>query len=234
MPELFLFDPGPVPSVAIEGRRERYPVRRIFCVGRNYLAHAAEMGARVDKATQQPFYFTKSPAHVVESGATVPYAPGTANLHHEIELVVALGETGFEVAADDAEQLVYGFAVGLDMTRRDLQFAAREANKPWDIAKDFEDAAVLSPIVPRERCGPIERGRIELAVNDEKRQSADVSQLIWNVREILAHLSRYYRLGPGDLVFTGTPKGVGPVVAGDRLRGRIDGVGEIARDIGRG
>ena len=228
----YLWAPAPVPSLPVQGRAERLPVNRLFFVGRNYHAHAIEMvGKPVDKATERPFYFTKSPQMLVESGATVPYPPETANFHHEMELVVAIGEPGFRVAQDAAHRLVYGYACGLDMTRRDLQLAARDKGRPWDLGKDVEGSSVVGPIVPMPGT-VLERGAIALEVNGAPRQASDLSMLIWNVREIIADLSLFYHLQPGDLIFTGTPEGVGPVVAGDRLAGRIDSVGEIALVIG--
>ncbi|HUN92521.1 MAG TPA: fumarylacetoacetate hydrolase family protein [Burkholderiaceae bacterium] len=232
MPEVsYLWPPGPVASVAVRGTSQRFPVRRLFFVGRNYHAHAVEMGRPVDKASERPFYFTKSPGTLVESGATVPYPPATSNYHHEMELVVAIGASGFRVAEADANRLVYGYACGLDMTRRDLQFAARDKGRPWDLGKDIEYGSVISDIVPMPGT-LLAHGEIALAVNGQLRQKSDLSMLIWNVGELIADLSTYYRLGPGDLVYTGTPEGVGPVVAGDRLEGQIEGVGRIELHVG--
>ena len=232
MPEVsYLWPPGPVASVAVRGTSQRFPVRRLFFVGRNYHAHAVEMGRPVDKASERPFYFTKSPGTLVESGATVPYPPATSNYHHEMELVVAIGASGFRVAEADANRLVYGYACGLDMTRRDLQFAARDKGRPWDLGKDIEYGSVISDIVPMPGA-LLAHGVIALAVNGQLRQKSDLSMLIWNVGELIADLSTYYRLGPGDLVYTGTPEGVGPVVAGDRLEGQIEGVGRIELHVG--
>ncbi|MCS6946550.1 MAG: fumarylacetoacetate hydrolase family protein [Steroidobacteraceae bacterium] len=226
----YLFSPAQAVSAAVDGIAKRFPIRRVFCVGRNYEAHAKEMGAAVDR--EAPFYFTKAALHVCPSGGTIPYPPGTRDFHHEMELVVALGRPGFRVARDRALELVYGYACGLDMTRRDLQLAARDRGRPWDIGKDFENAAVLSPIVPAERCGHPNRGRIELRVNGVVKQSSDIALLIHDVPALIADLSRFYHLQPGDLIFTGTPEGVGPVAPGDRLQGRIEGVGTIEATIG--
>jgi fumarylpyruvate hydrolase len=226
----YLFAPPPVFSLPVRGLSQRFPIQRLFFVGRNYHAHAVEMGRPVDKAASKLFYFTKAPQTLVESGATVPYPPGTSNFHHEMELVVAIGAPGFRVSEAKARELIYGYACGLDMTRRDLQLVAREQGRPWDLGKDVEQSSVVSEIVPnREVLG---RGAIELRVNGQPRQQADLSQLIWSVPEILADLSQYYHLQPGDLVFTGTPEGVGAVVAGDRLEGSIEGVGAITLGIG--
>jgi len=233
MPDTFLWAPPATVSLPVRGMAGRVAVNRIFCVGRNYAAHAAEMGhAAVEKTGgDRPFYFTKSPRALVESGATIPYPPGTKNCHHEMELVVVLGAPGFRVAPDAAHPLVYGYACGLDMTRRDLQLAAREKGRPWDLGKDFENSAVVSEICPAPGI-ILDGGTIELSVNGEVRQRSDLGKLIWSVREIIADLSQFYHLAPGDLIFTGTPEGVGPVKPGDRLEGRIEGVGTIALAIG--
>ena len=228
---LYLFDPPAVTSLPIRSRAERFPVGRIFCVGRNYHAHAAEMGRSVDKSVDPPFYFTKTPQTLVPSGATVAYPPGTQNYHYEMELVVAIGKPGFRVTEADAHQLIYGYASGLDMTRRDLQLFAREKGRPWDLGKDFEESAVCSEIVPMPGV-VLERAEISLEVNGKTRQRSNIDQLIWNVREIIADLSRFYHLQPGDLIYTGTPEGVGAVVSGDRLRGRIEAVADIDLTIG--
>ena len=228
----YLFTPPATPSLAIEGRSERYPVGRIFCVGRNYHAHAVEMGRPVDKAAERPFYFTKTPTALVESGATIAYPPQTGNYHYEMELVLAIGKAGFEVPAEQAHELVFGYACGLDMTRRDLQLVARDKGRPWDLGKDFEQSAVASAIVPMPGV-VLERGDIELSVNGQTKQKSDLDKLIWNIREILADLSLFYHLQPGDLIYTGTPEGVGAVLPGDRIEGRVAGVGTIALNIGQ-
>jgi len=225
-----LFPTPPVVTAPVRGRSERIPVRRIFCVGRNYEAHAREMGVAVDR--EAPFYFTKSAEHCVPSGSTVPYPPGTNNYHYELELVAVMGVAAFRVSADQATKSVFGYACGLDMTRRDLQFAAREQRRPWDLGKDVEQSAVLSEIVSASDIGHPSAGRIELRVNGDVRQSADISQLIHKVAEVIAHLSTFYHLNPGDLIYTGTPEGVGPVNTGDRLEGMIEGVGTVTLTIG--
>ena len=177
----YLWTPPATPSLPVLGNTARFPVNRIFCVGRNYHAHAIEMGRPVDKASMKPFYFTKSPTALVESGATVPYPTGTANYHYEMELVVAVGAPGFRVNEADAEMLIYGYAAGLDMTRRDLQLVARDQGRPWDLGKDFEKSAVCSAIVPIGDLGVLKSGAINLQVNGETKQSADLAQLIWNI-----------------------------------------------------
>ena len=218
--------PTPAPVLLpIQGAAETFPVRRIFCVGRNYQAHAAEMGSLVDKASQRPFYFMKDASAVVLSGESIDYPPQTADFHYEMELVVAIGKNGFEVNADEAATMIYGYACGLDMTRRDVQAQAKERRHPWDLGKNFEQSAVLSPITPH--AAPLTGGLIELRRNGETVQHADLSHMIWNVCELIADLSTYYHLQPGDLLFTGTPEGVGAVARGDLLQGSIAGVGEI-------
>ena len=214
------------------GSDVRLPVNRIFCVGRNYHAHAIEMDRPVDKATTRPFYFLKDPSTLVESGASVPYPTGTTNYHYEMELVVAIGKPGFRVPADEAHTLIYGYAAGLDMTRRDLQLVAREQGRPWDLGKNFEKSAVCSEIVPADALGVLDTGAIKLEVNGQIKQSSDLQLLIWNIREIIADLSQFYHLEPGDLIYTGTPEGVGAVKFGDRISGHIDRVGEVALTIG--
>ncbi len=212
-----LFPPRPLPLLPIVGRDEGYPVARIFCVGRNYAAHAAEMGNEVDR--EAPFWFTKSPFALIPSGSTLPYPPGTQDLHHEVELVVVLGEGGQP----------WAFACGLDMTRRDLQAKAKEGRKPWDTAKDWEGSAVVGPLHPRAEMGD---AAIRLAVNGIPRQEARTSEMVWDLPALLRHLGSLYRLGLGDLLMTGTPAGVGPVVTGDQLRGEIEGLAPVELTIG--
>ena len=226
-----LLFPAQPPVVApIQGRVEGFPIRRIFCVGRNYEAHAREMGVVVDR--EAPFYFTKATEDYVPSGATVAYPPGTANYHYEMELVVAIGTAGFRITKERALDHVYGYACGLDMTRRDLQLAAREQRRPWDLGKDFEQSAVLSEIVPASVSGHFESGRLELRVNGQTKQSTDLSLLIHGVAAVVSHLSGFYHLEPGDLIYTGTPEGVGPVVPGDLIEGSIERLGSIRLTVG--
>lgn len=223
-----LLFPLKAPSLAVvAGTDELFPVHRIFCVGRNYHAHAAEMGVSVDKSSQEPFYFTKHPSSLIPSGSEIAYPPQTANYHYEMEFVVAIGKAGFEVSEAQANELVFGYAAGLDMTRRDLQLKARETGRPWDLGKDFEESAVLSPIVRKEETGIVDNGVITLSVNGEVKQNSELTKLIWSVPEIIAHLSRFYHLQPGDLIYTGTPDGVGPVVAGDHMLGSVAGVADV-------
>jgi fumarylpyruvate hydrolase len=225
-----VFPAPPVSAVPVRGRTERVAIRRIFCVGRNYEAHAKEMGVAVDR--EAPFYFTKAAEHYVPSGLTVPYPPGTNNYHYEVELVAVIGAPAFRIPADRALQCVFGYACGLDMTRRDLQLVAREQRRPWDLGKDVEQSAVLAEIVPATEIGHPREGRIELRLNGETKQQSDVSQLIHNVPAIVAHLSTFYHLQPGDVIYTGTPEGVGPVQPGDAIEGSIAGVGTVALTIG--
>ena len=227
----YLWNPPPVHSLPVRGKRERYPVNRLFFVGRNYHAHAVEMGRPVDKSVEVPFYFTKSPSTLVESGATVPYPAETKNYHHEMELVVALGAPGFRMAEAEAHKLIYGYACGLDMTRRDLQLVARDKGRPWDLGKDVEQSSVVSEIVPMPG-KVLDKGELVMTVNGQVRQKSDLSKLIWNVRELIVDLSKFYHLQPGDLLFTGTPEGVGALQPGDRIEGRVEGVGDIALNVG--
>jgi fumarylpyruvate hydrolase len=206
-----------LPLLPIAGREEGYPVARIFCVGRNYAAHAAEMGNEVDR--EAPFWFTKSPFALIPSGSALPYPPGTRDLHHEVELVVALGEKGEP----------WGFACGLDMTRRALQARAKEGRKPWDTAKDWEGSAVVGALRPGAGLGD---AAIRLTVNGALRQEARTSEMVWDLPALLRHLGSLYRLGPGDLLMTGTPAGVGAVVPGDHLNGEVEGLAPVELRIG--
>jgi fumarylpyruvate hydrolase len=208
----------PTPIVPVNGH-PGFPVARIFCVGRNYAAHAAEMGQEVDR--EAPFYFTKSAHAVLLSGNDMPYPPRTADLHHEMELVVAIGTQARDVSSANAMEAVFGYACGLDMTRRDLQAAAKEKRRPWDTGKDFENAAIIAPITPKDAVGPLGGLRIQLTVNGLVAQEARLSDMVWSVPDIIADLSTLYTLAPGDLIMTGTPAGVGPVNPGDLLEGTI-------------
>lgn len=227
----FVFEPPVTPSVAVRGQAARYPVSRIFCVGRNYAAHAREMGFDPDR--EPPFYFNKTPQHLVASGATIAYPLGTQNYHYEMELVIAIGQPAFRVSVEDAPNAVWGYACGLDMTRRDLQIKSREMGRPWDFGKDFEESAVMAELVPVSEIGHLSTGRISLSVNGVVKQKADLQDLIWSVPEVVANLSHYYHLQPGDLIYTGTPEGVGPVKPGDHITGEIDGLGNISLTIGQ-
>ena len=222
-----VFDPAPPVTVPVAGGGE-FPVHRIYCVGRNYAEHAQEMG---HSGREPPFFFLK-PADTlvpVSEGATgeMAYPTLTANLHHEIELVVAIGKGGTHIAAADAPAHIWGYAVGLDMTRRDLQNEMKKLGRPWSIGKGFEQSAPIGPIVPKARCGELLRGAITLDVNGARKQKGDLADLIWNVNETIEQLSTAWTLRPGDLIFTGTPAGVGAVLRGDVMEGRVEGLGSL-------
>ena len=218
------------PTLPVTGETATYPVQRIFCVGRNYAAHAAEMGNEVDR--EAPFYFTKSPFALLNGGGVLPYPPGTSDCHYEMELVVALGAPAFRIPHADAMTAVYGYAAGLDMTRRDLQQAAKDKRRPWDLAKDGERLAVIGPLTRAADFGTPGGQRIALTLDGELRQDAVLSDMIWSVADLIADLSRFYHLGPGDLIMTGTPAGVGPVQPGSVLRGTIEGLDPVDLTIG--
>ncbi len=226
----YVFPPPPQASVAVRGTDDRFPVRRIFCVGRNYAAHAREMGRDPDR--EPPFFFTKPADAVVDAPATIPYPPETENLHYEIELVVAIGRAGTDIPEEAVMDHLWGATVGIDLTRRDLQLQAREQGRPWDWGKAFDHSAPMAPLVPIGDVPSVEQGRIWLAVDGEMKQDADLSDLIWSVREHVSILSRSMALAPGDLVMTGTPAGVGPVGPGDRITGAVEGLAEIEISIG--
>jgi len=213
-------------AVPIAGSDELFPVHRVYCVGRNYAEHAREMG--VDPEREPPFFFAKPADAVVANGAEIPYPLATRNFHHEIELVVAIGKGGVELQPESALDHVFGYAVGIDLTRRDLQLAARDKGRPWDAGKGFDRSAPVTPIRRTEEIGHPSSGSIWLQVNDTTKQSADLKDLLWPVPDVLVHLSRLFELAPGDLIFTGTPAGVGPLVPGDRVSGGVAGVGEIS------
>lgn len=225
----FLFPPT-IPSVAIDGSTDRFPVRRVYCIGRNYADHAREMGHDPDR--EPPFFFTKQADSLLPDGALLPYPVQTQDLHHEIELVVAIGRGGSDIAPAAALEHVFGYAVGLDMTRRDLQAEAKRLGRPWEIGKAFDGAAPCSAIVPAARIGHPAQGAIWLEVNGQPRQRGDLADMIWPVAELVAHMSRYFRLEAGDLIYTGTPAGVGAVQVGDRLHGGVDGVATLTVEIG--
>jgi fumarylpyruvate hydrolase len=206
------------PTIAIAGTTDRFPVRRIFCVGQNYADHAREMGSDPDR--QEPFFFTKPADAVVANGSTLPFPPQTEDLHHEVELVVALGAGGKDVAVEDAAAMIFGAGVGIDLTRRDLQAAAKKIGRPWDMAKGFDRSAPVAALTPGV---PATSGSIVLTVDGETRQSGDLSMMIWSVPEIIATLSTFVELAPGDLIFTGTPAGVGPIQRGQTVRATIEG-----------
>ena len=225
----FVFDPGVRPSLAVGGSDLLFPVRRVFCVGGNYASHTIEMGGDPDR--EPPFFFTKPADAIVAGGGNMTYPLSTVDLHHEVELVVALADGGSDLPPDRCRNLIFGYAVGVDFTRRDLQRVAKSSSRPWDMAKGFDQSAPCSPIVVAADAGHPRAGPIGLSVNGDTRQAADLSDLIWSPEEILAHVSRLVELLPGDLIFTGTPAGVGPVIPGDTYRAWVRGIGEVRGEI---
>ncbi len=220
-----VFTPAPVPALPVRGTSETFPVRRVYCVGRNYADHAIEMGHDPDK--EPPFFFQKNPDNLTTDGQ-FPYPTQSSDVHHEIELVVCLSKGGADISAEDALDHVFGYAVGLDMTRRDLQGVAKKMGRPWEIGKAFEKSAPVSEIVPAAEIGHPDSGAIWLKVNGETRQNGDLNQMIWKTAEAISYLSTLFTLAPGDVIMTGTPAGVGAVNKGDRLEGHIDGIGDIS------
>ncbi|MEL7273512.1 MAG: fumarylacetoacetate hydrolase family protein [Pseudomonadota bacterium] len=220
----FVFTAPPTPTLSIRGTSAAFPVRRVYCIGRNYAAHSIEMGGNPDR--EEPFFFQKNPDNLVQDGR-FPYPPQTGDVHHEVEMVVALKSGGTDTAVQEALAHVYGYAIGLDMTRRDLQNAMKTARRPWEIAKAFEHSGPLSEIVPVETCGHPHEADITLLVNGEERQSSNTNQMIWKVPEMIAYLSRHYRLAAGDVIMTGTPAGVGPVRRGDVMVAKLEGVAQV-------
>jgi len=220
----YVIAPPAIVSIAVRGRSERFPVRRIYCVGRNYAAHIREMGG---DERDPPFYFTKPADAIVPTGGSIDYPPKTANLHYEVELVAAIGKGGRDITEGDALDHVFGYAVGLDMTRRDVQIALREKGRPWDMGKAFDQSAPCGDLHAVDQVGHFPSGAIWLKVNGETRQESDLSLMIWNLQETIANLSGLVELAPGDLIYTGTPDGVGPVVSGDVMLGHIDGLSDL-------
>ena len=225
----YVIDKLGTPSVAVSGTDARFPVRRIYLVGRNYAAHAREMGHDPDR--EEPFFFQKPADAILTDGRDFPYPPKSSDVHHEIELVVALQTGGADIKESAALNNIYGYAVGIDMTRRDLQAQMKKAGRPWEIGKAFEHSAPISAIKPASECGHPNQGRIWLNINGELRQEGDLNQLIWSVPETIAFLSGLFTLAAGDLIFTGTPAGVGPVQRGDSITGGIEGVGELSLNV---
>ncbi|OYR19859.1 fumarylacetoacetate hydrolase family protein [Brucella thiophenivorans] len=222
----YVFAPCAQPSVPVKGTEARFPVHRIYCVGQNYADHAIEMGG--DPTRTPPFFFQKNPDSLVINGGDFPYPPKSEDVHHEIELVVAIKTGGRDIPVETALDHVYGYAVGIDMTRRDLQAVAKKAGRPWEVAKAFEHSAPCSAIVPVSDIGHPDSAAITLKINGEQRQAGDLNQMIWKVPETIAYLSSLFELQPGDLIYTGTPAGVGAVKRGDVLQGNVDGVGSIS------
>jgi len=226
----YVVPPAPAATLPVEGSDLLFPVHRIYCVGRNYAAHAVEMGHDPEK--EPPFFFQKNPDNLLVGAPVFPYPSRSADVHHELELVVALASGGVDIPVERALEHVYGYAVGLDMTRRDLQGEAKKLGRPWEVGKAFEHSAPCGPLAPASRIGHPDAGAVRLTVNGEVRQDGDLAQMIWKVPEMIAILSGLFDLKPGDLIMTGTPSGVGPVVPGDRLHGAIEGVGELAVTVG--
>ena len=221
----FVFPPPAATAIPVAGGAACFPVRRVYCVGQNYALHAQEMGG---DGRQPPFFFSKPADALVPGGGRIAYPPQTANLQHEVELVVALAQGGADIPVAHALERVFGYAVGIDLTRRDLQAAAKSAGRPWEMAKGFDQSGPLSALVPATACGHPAAGRIWLAVNGSVRQEGDLAQMTWNVAEVIANLSTYVELAAGDLIFTGTPAGESTIVRGDALTCGIDGVGELS------
>ena len=220
----YVIDFGPIPALRVADSPDMFPVGRIYCVGRNYAEHAREMGHDPDR--EAPFFFMKPANAIVPNGATIPYPQATKDLHHEIELVVALGKGGADIAVAKALDHVWGYGVGLDMTRRDLQGEAKKMGRPWEMGKGFDNSAPCTALIPASKIGHPAKGAIWLKVNGKTTQKGDLSELIWNVPETISYLSGLVTLQPGDLIYSGTPAGVGPVKAGDTLEGHVDGVGD--------
>jgi len=225
----FAFPPAAIPCLPIRGRAEVFPVRRIYCVGRNYAEHAIEMGHDPDK--EAPFFFQKNPDNLLINDSRFPYPSLSNSVHHEIELTVALHKGGADIAIDNAMECVYGYAVSLDMTRRDLQGEAKKAGRPWEVGKAFDYSAPCGELVLASDIGFLEEGAVTLSVNGVERQKGDLNQLIWKVPEIISILSGLFTLAPGDLIMTGTPAGVGPVERGDQLEGYVQGIGSLSVEV---
>jgi len=227
----FVITPPATPAIAVAGSDQTFPVRRVFCVGRNYAAHAREMGS--DPSREPPFFFTKPADAVVPASGSVPYPPSTQELHHEVELVVALKGGGTDIAPEQALDLVWGYGVGLDLTRRDLQSIAKKDGRPWDMAKGFDASAPCSPLQPVSAVGHPDDAAIWLEVNGQRKQEGNLNEMIWPVADVIAYLSRFVALAPGDLIYTGTPSGVDALNPGDRVRGGVDGVATFELEIGQ-
>lgn len=220
----YIIEPAARTSLPVRGSEQRFPVRRVYCIGRNYAAHSIEMGG--DPNRESPFFFQKNPDNLDASGE-FPYPVKSSDVHHEIELVVALKSGGVNISVDNALEHVYGYAIGIDMTRRDLQAEMKQTRRPWEIGKAFERSAPIGPIIPASEIGHPDSGSISLKVNNDQRQQGNLNQMIWKVPEMIAYLSEYFEIGAGDLIMSGTPAGVGPVVRGDVMVAAIEGIGEL-------
>lgn len=228
----YVFTPAPTPSLSVQGSAARFPLRRIFCVGRNYSEHAREMGHDPDR--EPPFFFMKPADAVVPAEGVIAYPPLTADLHHEVELVVAIGKGGVDISPEDALSHVWGYGIGIDLTRRDLQAQAKKLSRPWEWAKAFDQSAPTTALQPVSAIGHPSEGKIWLKVNGEQRQVGDLADQIWSVAEVISHASHSVALKPGDLIFTGTPAGVGALQPGDVVSAGIDGLGELNFTLGQG
>ena len=226
----FVIPPAVTPSVAVAGSEARFPIRRVFCVGRNYAAHAREMGNDPDR--EPPFFFTKPADAVVPASGVIPYPSATKDMHHEVEMVVAIGRGGVNIAPEHALDLVWGYGVGLDLTRRDLQAEAKKLMRPWDFSKGFDASAPCSELHPVSEVGHPDGARIRLEINGSVRQDGTLHELIWSVADVISQISHFVALAPGDLIFSGTPAGVGPLLPGDKVVGVLDGVAEFSLEIG--
>ncbi|USG61824.1 fumarylacetoacetate hydrolase family protein [Sneathiella marina] len=222
----YVFEPSQIPTVAVKGTSKRFPVRRIFCVGRNYAEHTREMGGDPDR--EPPFFFTKPADAVVDSGAKIPFPQATNSLHHEMELVVAISKGGVNIAQETASDHIFGYGAGIDLTRRDLQQIAKDKRRPWDSGKAFDQSAPCAALTIATEVSDITNSKIWLTVNGETRQSATIADLIWSIEEVIAFLSAEFALKPGDLIYTGTPAGVGAIQSGDKIEGCIEGLTPIA------
>ncbi|MGY6271830.1 fumarylacetoacetate hydrolase family protein [Achromobacter denitrificans] len=229
----FIFEPSPQVGIPVVGRDERFPVRRVYCVGRNYAAHAREMGFDPDR--EPPFFFCKPADAIVAAkgneSLAIPYPSATSNYQYEIELVVAISKAGKDIPVEHAPDYIFGYAVGIDMTRRDLQMKMREAGRPWELGKAFDKSAPIAQIHPASEIEDIGTAEISLSVNGETKQKSDISKLIWSVNETISYLSKYFELQPGDLIYTGTPEGVGAIVPGDLVEGKIDGLTSLSVEV---
>jgi len=225
----FVFAPPPIPSVAVAGQSARFPVRRIFCVGRNYAEHTREMGFDPDR--EPPFFFGKPPSEIAHDGEDISFPPETDDLHYEGEMVLALGAGGRDIPEDKARDLIWGYAIGNDLTRRDVQGVAKKMGRPWDWGKGFDKSAVIGPVHPVAETGHLDKGFVRSWVNGELRQDGDLAQMIWGIEEIIAFISRSMRLAAGDLIMTGTPAGVGKLVPGDEIKVAVEGIGELSNRI---
>ena len=225
----YIITPPVIPTLPVRGSDDLFPIHRIYCVGRNYAAHTREMGHDPDR--ELPFFFQKNPDTIVPNGGNFPYPDKSKNVHFEVELVIALSKGGKDIEEIDAKDCIFGYAVGLDMTRRDLQGLAKKSGRPWEVGKAFENSAPCGEVVPKTQISGLKNAQIWLDVNGKSRQNGNINQLIWSIPEIISHLSGLFTLSPGDLIYTGTPSGVGAIIKGDVMKGTVEGVGEITINV---